>query len=196
MLKHIKDIVMINDGDQILLFNINKSKILILLTITFLGIGIDQTTKIWAQNNLAEYYISSNNNKIFYPMKVKVVIPNIINVIYKENPAAAFSITRSIPHWFRKPMLITISSLATLCFLFWYMRIKDGYKLYLLPLLIAGALGNLSDRIRLGYVIDFIDIHASFLGYHQYHWPTFNMADILIVIGALGILIEILTNKA
>lgn len=187
---------MTNNNDNILSLNISRYKIIILLTIIFLGVGIDQITKIWAQHNLAEYYISSNNHKIFYPMKVMVVVPNIINVIYKENPAAAFSITRSLPDWFRKPMLITISSLATLCFLLWYMRIKDDHKLYLLPLLISGALGNLIDRIRLGYVIDFIDIHASFLGYDHYHWPTFNIADSLIVIGALGVLIENLTNKA
>jgi signal peptidase II len=47
-------------------------------------------------------------------------------------------------------------------------------------LLLAGILGNLTDRVRLGFVIDFIQLHAG-----QYHWPTFNVADASISIGAL-----------
>jgi signal peptidase II len=47
-------------------------------------------------------------------------------------------------------------------------------------LLLAGILGNLTDRVRLGFVIDFILLHAG-----QYHWPTFNVADASITVGAL-----------
>ena len=47
-------------------------------------------------------------------------------------------------------------------------------------LLLAGILGNLTDRVRLGFVIDFIHLHAG-----QYHWPTFNVADASISFGAL-----------
>ena len=47
-------------------------------------------------------------------------------------------------------------------------------------LLLAGILGNLTDRVRLGFVVDFILVHAG-----QYHWPTFNVADASISIGAL-----------
>jgi len=47
-------------------------------------------------------------------------------------------------------------------------------------LLLAGITGNLTDRVRLGFVIDFIHVHAG-----QYHWPTFNVADASISLGAL-----------
>jgi signal peptidase II len=172
-----------------------------LLLICILGITTDQVSKIWAQNNLAQSYIKkvdeTHVEKVFYPMKVVVVIPNLFNFIYKENPAAAFSLTRSIPQWFRRPMLTIISTLAILFFLLWYIRTQnnDGLLLLSFSLVITGAAGNLIDRIRLGYVIDFIDIHAGILGYPHWHWPTFNVADMLIVLGALGIFIRALGQK-
>ena len=52
-------------------------------------------------------------------------------------------------------------------------------------LLLGGAVGNLVDRIRLGYVVDFIDVH-----YNNWHWPAFNVADSAIVIGVILMLIE------
>ncbi|HKL53041.1 MAG TPA: signal peptidase II, partial [Wenzhouxiangellaceae bacterium] len=54
-----------------------------------------------------------------------------------------------------------------------------------LMLLLGGAIGNLADRIRLGYVVDFIDVH-----YNDWHWPAFNIADSAIVIGVTLMLIE------
>ena len=58
--------------------------------------------------------------------------------------------------------------------------------------ILAGAMGNLLDRIRLGYVIDFLDVYAGFLGYPHWHWPTFNIADSLIVVGALVVVMRTL----
>ena len=91
-----------------------------LVVVCILGITADQASKIWAQQVLAEPYriteeetvngeIKTISKQIFYPVKVVEVVPNFFNLIYKENPAAAFSLTRSIPAWFRKPMLITVS---------------------------------------------------------------------------------------
>ncbi len=56
-----------------------------------------------------------------------------------------------------------------------------------LPLILGGALGNFIDRVNLGYVIDFLDLQAGFLGYPDLHWPTFNIADSCIVIGVFGV---------
>lgn len=176
-----------------------------LLIVCFIGVAADQASKIWAQNTLAEPYaaleeveengqVKTISKNIYYPIKTIQIIPNFLNFIYKENPAAAFSLTQSIPNWIRRPMLITISILATLFFLFWYirMRIKDGLLLASFSLILAGAMGNLLDRIRLGYVIDFIDVYAGIFGYHYLHWPTFNIADIFIVVGAIGVVFRTL----
>jgi lipoprotein signal peptidase len=178
-----------------------QHKFLWLIVVGVLGIIADQGTKIWAQQTLAEPYeiteqiikdgeMKPVTKKVYYPIKVIEVIPNAFNLIYKENPAAAFSLTRSLPSWFRRPMLIGISILATIFFLFWYFRMKanDGLLLFSFSLILAGAVGNLLDRIRLGYVIDFLDVYAGIFGYHYLHWPTFNVADSLIVIGAIGVI--------
>jgi signal peptidase II len=176
-----------------------------LLLVLILGISFDQWTKIWAQKNLAEPYevteeveqddeTKSITRKIFYPIKIVEVVPNFFNLIYKENPAAAFSLTSSIPEWIRRPFLISSSIIATLFFIFWYFRMRenDGLLLASFSFILAGAVGNLLDRIRLGYVIDFLDVHAGIFGYPNSHWPTFNIADSLIVLGACGVIIRTL----
>ena len=60
----------------------------------------------------------------------------------------------------------------------------------LLSLVLGGAVGNLWDRVAYGYVIDFLDFY-----YNSWHWPAFNVADIAIVIGAGGLIIDSLRPK-
>lgn len=178
-----------------------KNRFLWLSAVLVIGIALDQGSKLWAQMNLAEPYEVTEQvvidgesrqvkKEVYYPTRVIEVVPHVFNLIYKENPAAAFSITRSLPDWFRRPLLISVSLLATIFFLFWYFRIKDndGLLLASFSLILAGAIGNLADRIRLGYVIDFLDVYAGIFGYPHLHWPTFNVADSLIVIGAIGVI--------
>jgi signal peptidase II len=175
-----------------------KNRLRWLLVICSLGVLLDQASKIWAQSNLAESYQVSEEDatgtlvkkQIFYPIKVVEVIPNVFNLIYKENPAAAFSLTSSLPDGLRRPMLVSVSVFATILFLLWYFRMKanDGFLLFSFSLILAGAIGNLSDRIRLGYVIDFLDVHAGIFGLGHLHWPTFNIADGFIVMGAIGVI--------
>lgn len=171
---------------------IAKHRVLWLIVVASLGIFLDQASKIWIQKNLAEPVVLENNQTVFYPAKVIEVIPNFFNLIYAENPSAAFSLTRSIPEHIRRPMLVGISLIASIFFLIWYLRMKaqDGLLLASFSFILAGAIGNLIDRIRLGYVIDFLDMHLGFLGYHYLHWPTYNIADSLIVIGAIGVIIR------
>lgn len=185
---------------------ISRYRVVWLLLVCVIGVGADQLSKQWAQKSLAAPYkvaeeveeedgaIISIEKEVFYPTRVVEVIPNFFNLIYKENPAAAFSLTSSIPTWFRRPFLITVSILATLFFLIWYIRMKqpDGLLLASFSFILAGAIGNLSDRLGLGYVIDFLDVHAGPFGFPHLHWPTFNIADSLIVIGAIGVIFRTL----
>ncbi len=170
-----------------------KSRIVLLLTVILVVIAADQASKTWAQKSLA-YELSPGQ---FYPHHEITVIPKFFNLIYKENPAAAFSITSSIPEWFRKPFLVTVSMVAALFFLIWYFRIRDPDWMILtsFSLIMGGAVGNLIDRMRLGYVIDFIDWYAGFVGYSGMHWPTFNIADSCIVVGAIGIFVHSFQSK-
>jgi signal peptidase II len=64
---------------------------------------------------------------------------------------------------------------------------NDDRVLGACALLLAGILGNLTDRVRLGYVVDFIVLHAG-----SYHWPTFNVADASITLGAILLALDLI----
>ena len=106
------------------------------------------------------------------------IIKNIFYLTYVKNDGAAFSILGT-----QRILLIVLSILA-LAFLIYYINKKDknniGYFF-----LIGGILGNLADRIFLGYVIDFIGVII-----FKYNFPIFNIADIFIVLGAIFVLFE------
>ena len=111
----------------------------------------------------------------------RVVIPGFFQFIYTENPGIAFGQLQeggSFGRWF----FVVLAVLAALAVLFYFMRTprNDDRVLGACALLMAGISGNLTDRARLGYVIDFIVLHAG-----NYHWPTFNVADASITVGAL-----------
>lgn len=182
---------------------IAKNRLMWLVVVVVVGIFADQASKMWAQDVLAEPYSIDEEievdgqrqlvkKEVYYPIRVIEVVPNFFNLMYKENPAAAFSLTSSIPAWVRRPLLIGVSVMATIFFLLWYFRMKgnDGLLLGSFSFILAGAIGNLADRIRLGYVIDFLDVHAGPFGYPHLHWPTFNVADSFIVVGAIGVIIR------
>src|SRR5690606_33350206 len=63
-----------------------------------------------------------------------------------------------------------------------------------LPLVLGGALGNLVDRIRYGFVVDFIDVYMQMDGQPK-HWPTFNVADISICVGVALMAIDMFTSR-
>ncbi len=125
----------------------------------------------------------------FVPTNTITVIPQVFNFMYAENPAAAFSLTSSLPTWLRRPFLLFVSSIATIfiTIFFLYLRRPDGLLMSAFALIVGGALGNFIDRARFGYVIDFLDVYAGFINESWRHWPTFNVADACIVVGALSV---------
>jgi signal peptidase II len=120
------------------------------------------------------------------------IIPGFFNITQIHNKGAIFG-AFSHPN---KPVvfiLLTAASLAALAFVVYYF-VKTppsewGLKLAL-SLILAGALGNLVDRIFRGYVIDFLDFYIK-----NWHWPFFNVADSCITIGAFLLLIFFLIRK-
>jgi lipoprotein signal peptidase len=175
-----------------------KNRVAWLLAVCVVFVGLDQGTKIWAQGELAvqrEVLTRKNvdgklveTKEMLYVSKKNVeVIPKSFNLIYRENPAAAFSLTRSFPEWLRRPFLIIFSSLAMILIGIWYFRLRrpDGLLMVAFSSIIAGAIGNFIDRVRFGYVVDFLDVYAGFINQRWPHWPTFNIADSCIVVGAL-----------
>ena len=111
----------------------------------------------------------------------RVIIPGFFQFYYTENPGIAFGQLQeggAFGRWF----FVVLAVLAAIAVFYYFMRTprNDDRVLGACALLLAGILGNLTDRARLGYVIDFIVLHAG-----EYHWPTFNVADASITIGAL-----------
>ena len=110
-----------------------------------------------------------------------IVIRGLLKFVYAENPGIAFGQLQeggAFGRWF----FVVLAGLAAVAVLFYLFRTSrnDDRILGACALLLAGILGNLTDRVRLGFVVDFILVHAG-----QYHWPTFNVADASITIGAL-----------
>lgn len=113
------------------------------------------------------------------------IIPGFFSLTYIRNKGAAFGILADSS--LRIPFFIAVSALAILGIL-WFLRQRDDTQRVgnlALALIFSGAVGNLIDRVRLGEVIDFIDVY-----WRQYHWPAFNVADSAIFVGVALLLIE------
>lgn len=166
---------------------IHRNRFLVLLFILLTVISLDQWTKLSARDNLARALPADKNGVVHYRgVRNHVVIPGFFDIIYVENPAAAFSLTRSIPKKYRMPMLITISFLAMALLLFWIVRLKipDAMMVIGFSLILSGAIGNAIDRNLYSYVIDFIQWKLTYFFPTWPPWPTFNIADSSIVVGA------------
>jgi len=122
--------------------------------------------------------------KTFKLYEVKTIIPNLFNLRFNINYGAAFSLLNDAAPWFRKPFFIIVPIIAMILIYTLLNKTKDLNKYEKLgySLVLGGALGNFSDRLSYGYVIDFLDIY-----YKNHHWPTFNVADIAITM-AIGFL--------
>ena len=137
----------------------------------------DQVTKAWAVRALRS--------------QDKTVIPSFFDLIYTENPGIAFGQLQqggSVNRW----IFVGLAVGAALAVIYYFLRTprNDDRILGACALLLAGILGNLTDRARFGYVIDFIALHAG-----SYHWPTFNVADASITIGALLLAYDLIVDN-
>jgi signal peptidase II len=136
--------------------------------IIILGFILDRVSKVWAIDALADNPIT--------------VIDNFFYFRYLENRGAAFSILQG-----KMVFLIIMTSIVSLAVLFVIFKYKDKFLRTTLSLILSGALGNLYDRITKGSVTDFIDFN-----FGSYVFPTFNVADMLVVVGTILLAIYIL----
>ena len=117
------------------------------------------------------------------------VIPGIFRITDVHNTGAAFSMfAESASPTTVRNILIAFSVIAAIVLIGMLWRVARTITLssVALALILGGAVGNLYDRIRYSYVVDFLEVHIG-----SYHWPDFNVADSCIVIGACLLLIEI-----
>jgi signal peptidase II len=121
----------------------------------------------------------------------KTLISGFLDFIYTENSGIAFGQLQeggTFGRWF----FVILAVAAAIAVLYYFFRTprNDDRILGACALLLAGICGNLTDRVRLGYVVDFIVVHAG-----QYHWPTFNVADASICVGALLLAFDLIFSK-
>ena len=119
------------------------------------------------------------------------VIPGFFNLTHIYNPGGAFGFLSSSPSELRHLFFVLASILAMGLIIFLYAKTPPGHGLleFGLSLILGGAAGNILDRIRIGKVIDFLDIYVK-----DIHWPAFNVADSAITIG-MGLFIYHLIFK-
>lgn len=133
---------------------------------------LDQATKSWASEQL----IYAQPNYVFW----------WLDITLHHNTGAAFSFLSDAGGWQRYFFSI-VASVVSIAIIVWLSRLK-AYEMRLgwaLVLVLAGAMGNLIDRVTLGYVVDFISVH-----WDNWYFPTFNVADSSITIGAILLLID------
>ena len=112
-----------------------------------------------------------------------ILINSFFKLVNFKNEGAAFSILSNAGGW-QRYFLSLVALIASVIIIFLIKKHKEEFLTALgLSLILGGALGNLYDRVLLGYVIDFLYFHI-----HDYYWPAFNFADTAICFGA-GILI-------
>jgi lipoprotein signal peptidase len=119
------------------------------------------------------------------------VVPGFWNHVYVQNFGAAWGILSERNEKFRKPFFTAVTFLAFFVVLGIFVRLprRDRLMTSALACILGGAVGNYIDRVRFGYVIDFIDWYVT-VGGEEKHWPTFNVADIAISVAVGLILIQ------
>jgi len=146
----------------------------VIFSVTPLGLILDQVSKLIIHANLR-------------PFSEIVLIPGYLDLIFVTNHGLAFGMFSgklgSAATWIF--LGITIVALGIIIHLFFRTENKAVLLPTALSLVLAGALGNLIDRFRWGYVVDFINMH-----YQSHYWPTYNVADILITFGIILLILD------
>ena len=148
----------------------------ILFTLSALAVLIDHLTKRYIINNIVTG-------------SARTVIPGVLRITHVLNTGAAFSMfsESASPEAVRNGLILfSIFAAIMVGVMLWRAGTTITPTSVALALILGGAVGNLYDRVRYHFVIDFIEVHII-----HYHWPDFNVADSCIVIGACLLLIEI-----
>lgn len=136
-----------------------------IILIIVLGLFLDRVSKLWAL-------------KALFPDKEIVIIKNFFSLEYLENRGAAFGILQN------KQFLLAIITIVVAAVMIYYLlkyKPKSVLLKISLAMIISGAFGNLFDRVVYNYVVDFILWHYKDI----YYFPTFNVADMMVVCGTV-----------
>ena len=153
-----------------------KRKYWVLLVVCLLVLSLDQYSKYTVQKNL--------------PLHQRVeVISGFFNLTHVRNTGGAFGILGGSLGGMGMVFFVSVSLIAVGAILFLLRRIREDEKILALSFsfVLAGAIGNLIDRLLYGEVIDFLEFY-----YSSFYWPAFNVADSAICVGIGLMAVEIL----
>ncbi|MDP8225147.1 MAG: signal peptidase II [Candidatus Lernaella stagnicola] len=116
------------------------------------------------------------------------IIPGFFDIYHAHNEGAAFGLFKGNPVLF----FLIVSTLAVGFIFYYFIRLERHHLLMAgsLALILGGALGNMLDRVRHGFVVDFLRFYLG-----ERSWPTFNVADIAIVLGVLAFAVDMLRTE-
>jgi len=154
-----------------------KTKYLILLLLAPLILVVDQLTKVYIDRTMQLY-------------QTIPVIDGLFSITYLRNKGAAFSFLADAS-W-RLPFFILASVIAVVAIMIAFGKLRDDQRFAAvsMTLILSGAVGNLIDRIRLGEVIDFLDVY-----WRSHHWPAFNVADSAICVGVAMLALDMFREE-
>jgi signal peptidase II len=144
------------------------------LALSALVIGLDQWSKQLVARTLQ--------------LSEAIYVLPVFNIVRAHNRGAAFSMFDGASGWQRWAFSV-LAAFVSVALVVWLARLERRANLLAssLALILAGAVGNVIDRLRLGYVVDFLQVH-----WHEHYFPAFNVADSAITIGAGCLLLDAL----
>jgi lipoprotein signal peptidase len=172
-----------------------------LALVSILTLGSDIVSKYWAEHRL-------ENLPAYTP-----IWANHLTFSLARNRGGAWGLLQGATENFRRPffLMVSVAAIAFIVTLYRRLQPRQHALKWGLPLVLGGALGNVYDRIRYGWVIDFIDYKAEWVrkmnevvgrmfhsgtpGTATDHWPTFNVADVAICVGVALMAIDMFTSK-
>lgn len=173
-----------------------------LAVVSIASLALDLGTKAWVSSTLAD--AAGGRRRI-------EVIEDHLWLTFAKNPGGAWGLLQGESESVRKPFFLLVSVVAIGFIFSLYRKLAPGQTAlrWGLPLVLGGALGNLADRLRYGYVVDFIDYRADWVravngligrfsgerGLASDHWPTFNIADIAIVLGVALMAVDMFQSR-
>ena len=161
----------------------------------------DLGTKAWAESKLSVERAGDNppvcqvDEHGYREMqrlrtRATVLVEGWLELRYAENCGAAFGMLDESPRWVRAAIFFTAAGVAIVALLWMFVQGHGGVMLaWSVPLIVSGALGNLVDRVCLGYVVDFIRLFHVFDS-GPWEYPTFNIADSTITVGVILLFID------
>ena len=149
--------------------------------IPLVSVAIPMLILDWSSKWLVETYITQITEVI-------PIIPGFFNLRHDRNTGAAFGVLAG------HRILLILITIAALVFIFaYYLRFRETRWMQIsLGFLLGGAIGNFIDRIRLGEVVDFLQFGIASKGLF---WPTFNIADVSVCIGAGMLIVYLFQNR-